>query len=98
MRGITTGAVDLERERVAGSGRLTQELHQGVIHGRARGLQDEHVGVADILAQLDVALPVVEPPRVCLEDAEGSGSWEEGFVCVQRRARRGAAASEEVLL
>lgn len=69
---------------MAGWGSLTQQLHQGVIHGRTRGLQDEHVGVADILAQLDVALPVVEAPRVCLEDTEALGSWEEECKCAVR--------------
>jgi len=66
MQGIATRAVGFERDRVKGWGLLTQQLHQGVIHGRTRGLQDEHVGVADILAKLNVALPVVEAPRVCL--------------------------------
>ncbi len=37
-----------------------QELHQVLVHGRARGLHDEHVAAAHVLHDLDVDLAVAE--------------------------------------
>jgi hypothetical protein len=66
------GARGREREREDHE----EELHERVVDGRCGGLDQKNVGIAHVLAELDVTLAVVEAAhgRLAQRDAKNIGN------------------------